>query len=240
MSNKINFAIVIATYYRPDGSTLKKISKTFENIINQSYDNWTIILVGDKYENQEEFDKIVKLIPPEKIIYQNLDYAHERDMYNNNLIDRKQLWCKGGSNAMREGIILAKNKGFNYIARLDDDDVWYPNHLAHLNEVYKKYPEAAFVYTSGYVWNYTMVPPLHMKICYNNLEPRGGHVLHSTVSWRLDKIDINYHKIDIQKDKRILNMPADSMMWTKIAQYCKANSLFYVYYPVVTVFHDNS
>jgi hypothetical protein len=37
-------------------------------LINQIYQNFKIFLVGDNYDNQEEFDKIVSLFSKEKNI----------------------------------------------------------------------------------------------------------------------------------------------------------------------------
>jgi hypothetical protein len=51
----IQFAVVISTYQRPDGNTPHLLKRTLESVLNQTYQNFKIFLIGDKYEDQEEF-----------------------------------------------------------------------------------------------------------------------------------------------------------------------------------------
>ena len=73
------FAIVITTHKRKDESTKEKIKKALESLNNQTYKNWHLFLIGDRYEDEEEFQEITSFIKEEKITAINLPYAAERD-----------------------------------------------------------------------------------------------------------------------------------------------------------------
>jgi predicted O-methyltransferase YrrM len=236
----INFGIIMATYYRKDGSTLQKIKKAIESIQQQSYVHWTLILVGDKYENTDEFEEIVKLVDEDKIIFRNLEHALERELHQTGKIDIRQLWNNAGANAMSTGLDMTVEAGFSHVVHLDDDDFWEPNHLEELNKTYLTYPETIFAYTCGRFLNTTI--PQHkenIKWTYGNLPPRGRNLLHSAVSWRIDIMDLQYPKINFESDdlKTVLNTPADALMWERINQYLFKHQYAYVFIPKVTVNH---
>jgi len=238
----INFAIIMATYHRKNGSTLNKIKKAFHSIQKQSYPHWTLILVGDKYENPEEFDEITKLIPEDKIIYQNLDQAYERELHQQGKITVRQLWNNAGASAMSAGLDIAQNAGFTHVAHLDDDDTWEPNHLEELNKTYLEFPETIFAYTCGRFINNIIPRQIDdVKIQYDNLPPVGRNLLHSATSWRLDFIDLRYPKINLenvdQAAQEVLNTPADALMWERVRKYMAQRQYSSMYIPQITVNH---
>ena len=128
----MKLAIIITTYQRPDGNTPHLLKRTLESVLNQTYQNFKIFLIGDKYEDQEEFLSFKNLIPSNKLYIENLPNAIEREKYNH---PSWELWWAGGVNATNYGIDLALKEDFTYVCFLDHDDVWHPQHLARFNEV---------------------------------------------------------------------------------------------------------
>jgi glycosyltransferase involved in cell wall biosynthesis/predicted O-methyltransferase YrrM len=93
-------SVIIPTYNRPD-----KLASAIESVLTQTYKNFEIIVVKDGGKN---IGKIIKKYSDNRIRFIN---------HNKN---------KGPSSARNAGIKAAKGK---YIALLDDDDIYYPNHL---------------------------------------------------------------------------------------------------------------
>ena len=52
--NKIG--IVISTYQRPDGRTPELLSRCLNSVKDQKYQNYKVFLIGDKYEDNDEFN----------------------------------------------------------------------------------------------------------------------------------------------------------------------------------------
>ena len=225
----IKFAITMATYKRKDGSSLKKITRAIESIQQQTYSEWKLFLVGDNYIDHEEFLDIVNLLPKEKITYINLPIAAERD---NNKFSGYSLWCSAGVNAVNHSIAKAIEEGYTYIAHLDDDDEFCNNHLEELKEGYLHFPDAAFVYTrSQYLNMFLPRENSDISMKYDNLHPRPENLVHSSVSWRIDQINLHYR--DTLEQER--EYPADADMWERVSNYCIKNNLKTLYIPKVTV-----
>jgi hypothetical protein len=68
---------------------------------NQIHQDYKVFLIGDRYENEKEFLEIAtSIIDKDKIYYENLPEAKERDKYKSG----DKLWCSGGVNARNYGI----------------------------------------------------------------------------------------------------------------------------------------
>ena len=122
----INFSIVITTYQRKDGNTPKYLKRALQSIFDQDYHLFKIYVIGDKYENNEEFESIFNEFPKDKIYFENLPIAHERDKYT----DKTLVWKYAGCFANNYGINKSISDGYEYVCHLDHDDEWYPNHLS--------------------------------------------------------------------------------------------------------------
>ena len=114
--NDIKFGIVTTVYPRPDGNTAFYLKRWEDSIRSQTYQNYKVFLMGDKYGKKLEFE--------DKIEYEDLYYAYERDKYFGN-----QLWCCAGNNAGKQGIKKVRKANINYLILLDYDDYWTPDHL---------------------------------------------------------------------------------------------------------------
>jgi|688.fasta_scaffold27798_2 glycosyltransferase involved in cell wall biosynthesis len=228
------FGIVMTTYYRKNGTSLQKITRAINSIKNQTYKNWKLFLIGDHYEDEQEFKQICSQLPAEKITAINLPIAVEREDAR---FDRHTLWCSAGANASNVGIEQTIRENILIHCHIDDDDEWLPFHLEILNIAYTNYPESVFVYTNAFYRDRTgyirlfpedNVPKLMQ---YNNLPPRPERLIHSTVSWRLNKIPFR-HRNSIEQGRAY---PGDADMWERINKYCVDNNLRTLYVPLTTV-----
>ena len=97
-------SIIMPTYSRPQMLLL-----ALQSIVNQTYSNWEVIVVNDGGDDVENV--LSTVFAGERIVYVRLPKNHER------------------SYARNVGISMAKGK---YIAYLDDDDQYLPEHLETL------------------------------------------------------------------------------------------------------------
>ncbi len=94
-------SVIIPTYNRAN-----LVSRAIKSVLNQTYQDFEIIVVDDCSEDNTE--EIVKSFNDSRIRY----IKHKKN--------------KGGSAARNTGIKRARGK---YIAFLDDDDEWLPSKL---------------------------------------------------------------------------------------------------------------
>ena len=195
----MKLGIVIATYQRKDGSTPPYLTRALESIKNQIHQDYKVFLIGDKYEDDNEFTTLAQsIIPQDKIYYENLPTAIERERYPQGGIE---LWRCGGANAFNHGIAKCYNEGITYICKLDHDDYWDDNHLSSINNVIESTEgRAAVVYTCGTYFNSHLPQvPLDGEVIMDY--PKAGQAIHSTSCIDHSKVYLNYrdtaHEIGI-------------------------------------------
>ncbi len=110
--------VIIPTYNRAD-----KIEKSIRSVLDQTYEDFTLIVVDDCSE--DDTGAVVSSISDERIIYHRL--AENR----------------GAAGARNEGVKLAQTE---YIAFQDSDDMWLPDKLEKQIEYMDGYPDAGMVY----------------------------------------------------------------------------------------------
>lgn len=115
---EILFSVIIPLYNKAD-----YISDTLKSVLAQTYKNFEVIIVDDG--SSDNSLAVVKEItdPRLKVISQN---------------------NSGVSAARNNGIAVAKGR---WIAFLDADDIWLPNHLRTLLEISKRYPNTGMIAT---------------------------------------------------------------------------------------------
>lgn len=230
--NKIG--IVISTYQRPDGNTPKLLSRCLNSIKEQKYQNYKVFLIGDKYEDEEEFDKLgVDIIDSEKIYKRNLEFAEEREKYLDT--NKNALWSYGGCNASNTGIDKAlENTEISYICRLDHDDYWGPLHLSNfINLIEKISPDwmcSVSTYNNGYL------PNIPNK--YETIPFLPGHALCIKSSTCINQRTIPLRTRDLYKETGKVGLPGDADLWERTSKYIKENSLLSVAINELTCFHD--
>lgn len=103
----VDISVIIPTYNRPIN-----LKRAIESVIDQTFNNWELIIVDDNNPGtvgRNETRKLVQQYSQDKRIYY---VQHEQN--------------KNGAAARNTGIKIAKGK---YIAFLDDDDGYLPNKL---------------------------------------------------------------------------------------------------------------
>lgn len=231
--SNIPLGIVIATYYRKNGKSKEYVERSLDSISKQTYQNFKVFLIGDKYENQEEFDYFSTLLPSDKLVAINLPIALERE----NCKIPQNLWNIGGANAVNYGLELALKQGFTHYVHLDDDDYWHCFHLRNIATAYQQFPEAYFVCTMAIMPDLNILPVVN-NYGYDNFACVGGQVFHSAYGFRLDKIPFKYITLTLDESEPIFP-PADADMLYRIGQYCQNNGYKTIAIPIISCFHDS-
>jgi glycosyltransferase involved in cell wall biosynthesis len=113
----------------------KYIRETVESVMNQSLDDWELLLVDDgSSDASSDIAQLFSQQRPGKIHY--LEHEDHRN----------------------RGVCASRNLGISkavgrFIAILDADDVWQPHKLAQQAAILQAHPEAGMVFGASYYWN---------------------------------------------------------------------------------------
>lgn len=212
--NKHSIAVIMATYQRSDKTTPQLIEKTLLTLKAQTYKNFKLFLIGDRYDNREEFESFVDHLEGVTTDLINLDHITERDFYSEG--DPK-LWNTGGVTALNKGIKLAIKDKYDFITFLDHDDLWEPYHLQNMADALSEDPRRALCATRGRHFNGALLPDKSMHPGGDDYFPKAGQVLKSAVCY-------NRRLIPISFDPNCEG-PADANLWDKISEYMEENNL---------------
>jgi len=113
--------VLTATYNRP-----AYLPEAVQSVVNQQMADWEMLVIND---GGTDVRAIVEGFGDERIRY----FARERN--------------QGKAACLNFGLEQARGR---YIAYLDDDDVWYPNHLAVLTDILERNPEVGAAYSDLY------------------------------------------------------------------------------------------
>lgn len=226
------FAIIIPTYQRADGRTPELLNRALQSILQQSYQNFKVYLIGDKYENNIEFQKFGKGFTKENFYSINLPEPGERIRYAN---QKRLLWQYGGVSASNYGINLALQEGLTYVCRLDHDDYWKPGHLKSFNDLINK-NGADWMCTRAVNLN-KILPITKESKKYISFQPfRGGLIQSSTC---VNQRTIPLLSRDYFKETGKVGIPADADLWERMAEYIKKNKLKSFLINEVSCIHDD-
>jgi len=115
-------SIVIPTYNRP-----KKLKRAVNSVLQQSYNNFEVLVVNDSSAEQQVIDVISELNDTRLKYFRNLR-------------------TKGANGARNTGILNSKG---NFVAFLDDDDEWLQNKLeTQMSCIKSKQKDYAGVYSA--------------------------------------------------------------------------------------------
>ena len=229
--DEMTFAIVMATFRRPNGKSPEYLERSIQSVINQIYTDWCLIIVGDKYEPEAELLQIIDKYRQDttKIVYLR-NVRSERDYVTH----KPTLWNVGGANAMNVGLDYIRKSGYTYYAHLDDDDYWSQDHLSTLAEMYQKYPRCIFVNTQSKNMG-GLLPNKRVGVYENNLIPQGCTMNHSSFSFRVDVIPFSYKS---SQKGELVKEASDANMLNNIRQFLvKHKQYTCVYVPKLTCFH---
>lgn len=232
----MKLGIVIATYQRADGQTPILLKRTIQSIYNQSYQNFKIFIVGDKYENNEEFEGIIKEFVEiaDKIVFENLSFANERDKYLG--VNHTALWNCGGANAFNHANNLAKANGITKVCHIDHDDIWLPNHLELIAKAIVEKNNPAFIYTLSKYLNNPVFPSVQVDGQIVESYPAYCSLIHSSVYIDLEQIHLSYRDLWAEEGRYF---PSDGDMWERITAKCRSDNLKSYLIRQVTSVHEN-
>jgi hypothetical protein len=219
-------AIVIPTYRRSDNKTPEYLTRALLSVKNQTYQNYKVFLIGDNYENNDEFIKIGStIIDSKKITYINLPKAIEREKYQSG----ENLWASGGVNATNYGIDLALNDDYEYICHLDHDDWWEPNHL----DLIKDHLSSDFtIIATKSTYSYGGILPTNND---NPYYPENSNLIHSATCVNFKEIPLRYR--DVFADEGY-PYAADADLWNRLSKYMLENNKSGYLINEITCHHD--
>ncbi len=141
--SEADFSLIIPTFNRA-----KELSKAIDSIINQSLDNWNLIIVDDGSTDNTK-DEIQKYLVTDKIKYVYQQHS-------------------GVSVARNHGIKLAAS---DHIIFLDSDDKLYPNLIHDLTKIDFKNYDLIFWEIKKYLGKSTsIIKPQKLEKIYHRLE----------------------------------------------------------------------
>jgi len=214
----INFSIVITTYQRKDGNTPKYLKRALQSIFDQDYHLFKIYVIGDKYENNEEFESIFNEFPKDKIYFENLPIAHERDKYT----DKTLVWKYAGCFANNYGINKSISDGYEYVCHLDHDDEWYPNHLSSLNDAIIK-TNSLWLCTKSEYGHFMVYPMVNSDLELVEFNPKPEGLIHSSTCINFKKIPLRHR--NVFEETGLSGLPGDADLWYRIREYFNGNNL---------------
>lgn len=201
-------SIVIPLYNKE-----KYIKATILNVLSQSFSDFELIVINDG--STDRSSEIVKSIKDSRIKFYERENA-------------------GVSSARNYGV---KKSTYDYIAFLDADDIWLPNHLEELTSLINEYGDKAKVFTVNFARKYdqnTIIP----NRTYNDLD-RGIILNYFRQVMRRDVV--NSSCICIEKeafvsvkgfDCRFTN-GEDLDLWRRLAKKYR-----FAYSPILTVYYQ--
>lgn len=213
-----HYGIVLATYRRADGSTPHYLTRAVKSVLEQTYQNFTLYVVGDKYEPAQELNDLIDAFDSPKIKYVNLPVAKEREKYTG-----EQLWSYGGVTAMNLGIGTALSDGIAYVFHLDHDDWWRADHIALIDECIRKTNAQWVCSKSNSLDNKTLFPDLHSSLKHIYFVPKPSVIVHSSVCMNFKTMPFFYR--DLIEETGQMGQPADSDLWIRVAKYMRQNKL---------------
>jgi glycosyltransferase involved in cell wall biosynthesis len=225
--------IIICTYKRKDGKTPFYLNRTLESIKNQTYKNYKIFLIGDRYEDDKEFNSFFEGFTNDTMYLENLPIAYERDLYGEN---KKALWSYAGTYATNYGIDLCVKEGIDYVSFINHDDEWFPEHLEEITKCIEE-KNADFICTlSTYRSPNNFLPKVQVKDKYIFFYPAFARLIHSSVCINFKKIPLRH--VDVFKETGNVGLPGDGELWERMRTFLQENKLNSILINKLTCRHD--
>jgi glycosyltransferase involved in cell wall biosynthesis len=127
--DEFTFSIILPTYNRPE-----QLIQTIRSVVNQTYKNWVLYIIGDCCPILNNLMEVIK----------NTGQYHPNIRWWN----LKENNGAGGAVPRNYALCIAQTE---WIAYLDDDNTWEPNHLESMVELIKQDPDLKFLFSSFYV-----------------------------------------------------------------------------------------
>lgn len=237
-NNKITYAVIVATYSRPNGKTLECLNKLSKTLKCQTYEDFEVIIVGDDY-NKTEWEQIPPIFDGLNVHFKNNPESFREGYFK----IRENKWTNGGMLARYQGVKMGLEMGIDYYIHIDDDDEWSENHIQLLNSNIKKL-NPDFIYTRSKYEDILLPRENTREIKLNNLPPRRLNVVQSSTCLNLKTLgkellqhfERRFQVIDDMKTNKIQEIlldPFDATKWDLISSKENVKTL---YIPVITCY----
>ena len=113
----------VVTVVMPTYNRTRWIRESIESVCEQDFEEWELIVVNDG--GTDEVEEIVKSLGDPRVSYVMAEHG-------------------GRASALNEGLKGARGR---YICFLDDDDIYYPNHIGSLVKAMEENPESPACYS---------------------------------------------------------------------------------------------
>jgi len=228
--------IGIASYERRNGKSRQYLKNALLSLQNQIYKNFSIFLVGDDVSDSY-FQYMTTLCQQMKLSYTITNNKNKNERHKLSM-GSVELWNVAGACSVNVSIEKMQDTSIVHYVHMDDDNVFQPWHLFHIAFAYKTL-DASVVFTQG-LQSTTKLPiiPNHPKIYKNNLPLQPRNMIHSCLSFRIDRIPCRYIDIFEQPD---WSVPADARLEEDIQVFCNhhpENSI--VFFPICTVYEHTT
>lgn len=124
--NNATFSIIIPTYNRPN-----HLIRALQSILNQTYQSWIVYIVGDACPMLERLMETLR---------QRQQFDHRFRFWN-----LQENNGAGGAIPRNYALYVAQTE---WIAYLDDDNTWQPNHLETCKQSIDQHKDIQFVFSS--------------------------------------------------------------------------------------------
>jgi glycosyltransferase involved in cell wall biosynthesis len=211
----MTFSIVITTYQRKDLKTPFYLKRALDSIFAQDYKDFMIFVIGDHYEDDEEFRNIFSSYDSKKLYYENLPFAAEREKYT----DKWLIWNYAGGTANNYGINKSVEMGYDYVCHLDHDDEWEINHLSSLKEGIDA-TGALWLCTKSQYVDGRILPQIDNSDLFVPFYPISQGLVHSSVCINFKEIPLRHR--NVYEETGRIGLPGDADLWERISNYLKS------------------
>lgn len=235
----MTIGITMATYQRPDGGTPKFLKRAIRSVAEQTYQDFVLYVVGDKYKDNDEFIRLMKEAIEEhpnlegKLVYENRPHAPEREKYLES--NKVVLWNCGGTSALNYAVFLACQDMNTKTCHLDHDDFWDIYHLETIVKAINDLGHPPFMHTLSSYVGHPYFPQVNPDGGYQKITPACGNLIHSSVYIDFEQIPFTYRDV-FQSTGNIY--PSDGDLWNRISEHTIANSQSCFLIKTRTCYHD--
>jgi glycosyltransferase involved in cell wall biosynthesis len=216
----MKIGIIICTYQREDGKTPFYLSRTLNSVLNQTYKNFKVFLIGDRYEDNDEFQSFSSGFTDQNLYIENLPKARERDVYGENKL---ALWSYAGTFATNYAITRCLEENISYICFLNHDDEWYEDHLQEIIDCIQ-IKKTNFICTlSTFKRPNNFLPIIETEEKYVEFKPFFAGLIHSSVCMNFSEIPLLHR--DIYSETGQVGLPGDAELWERVSNFMDSNNM---------------
>lgn len=191
--------------------------------------DYLVLLIGDRYEDEEELVSLAKIIDDERLYLENLEVAVERARYPEG---GPALWASGGLNAMNRAVEIGLSRGVHYFCHLDHDDHWAPDHLLNFDrELQKKEVPFMASYSTSPVFH-SILPSIDSE----EIRPIPFGMIHSSTCVNFSFFSERYRDVNLETGSVC---PADADLWRRLNETMERLDIKGKMIKKLTCFHED-